>query len=169
MQISADDDRLLGSWRMIATTSGHLDTFPRVDAATLSFRRDSRDRLSFRADVRTPRKERTVSGLVPLRPATIGWRTLPRYAAWLMSLPFHGRIFLGAGGDVAAAVTPGSMVLEPGMVLLARSHVDPATAHVAIRREMHELNLTPLQVREMIWRVTAPGIDSRRFDSSSAD
>lgn len=148
---------------MLGATSGHFDARPKIDALRVNMFLGAGGRLRFAAVVRTPRGERDFTGVVPLRPRTFDIRTVHRYLGWLVSAPLHSRLHVGPSGDVLVAATAGSMLIEAGVVLFAREEIEAQVAHRTVLRELRELQLTPLQVRELSWRVRVPGASASRF------
>ncbi len=163
MPLRIDDTRLTGTWRLIAATSGHLDHRPRVQRATITLEPPANGTVSYSVDYCTPVGPHSRSGRFRAR------RAWTRPVGWLNCLQWFAidapetRIYRSTTGAVLSVVTPGSILVDPGTLLLAEAGVSDESAWSTVLEDMAALHLTSLDVRELSWRIKAPGADPHRY------
>lgn len=163
MPLPIDDPRLTGTWRLIAATSGHLDHRPRVQRATITLEPPADGTVSYSLEYCTPAGPHSRSGRYHSR------RTWDRPSSWLTSLRWFAfdapgtRIHRSTAGSVLSVVTPGSILVNPGTLLLAEADVSDESAWSTVLEDTAALHLTSLDVRELSWRIRAHGADPHRY------
>lgn len=168
MPLRIDDPRLTGTWRLIAATSGHLDHRPRVQRATITLEPPTDGMVSYSLDYCTPAGPHSRSGRFHAR------RTWSRPLTWLSCLRWFAfdapetRIHRSTSGSVVSVVTPGSILVNPGTLLLAEAGVSDESAWSTVLEDMAALHLTSLDVRELSWRIKASGADPHRYAPAGA-
>jgi len=149
---AASPVELIGQWRLIATTSGYFTFRERVDSAdfTIGPIVASRVRFEVRFDLRG--KQRTIKGSVSAKPTKNGRYRWRGTGALLLVSRSQWSFALIGDERVAALINPGSMMTEPGGLILRRVDFSPEGAKSVLGKEFWSLGLDRSDYRELAWR-----------------
>lgn len=167
MPVRIDDPRLMGTWRLIATTSGTFDLHPCVRSGVLLLNPGPNGAVHYSVSYRTPARTRRRSGRILARPTWARPRSWLNGMQWLLFDAVKGRVYLSASESIMAVASPGTILTNPGSILFARADVSDEAAWSTVVDDMDSLHLTSLTVRELSWRIKAWGTVPRRYSDGS--
>lgn len=143
---------MIGEWYLAATTLGNFNARPRVEEATLTFIQAS-EATHFTLRFRTPRRAWNLRGTVPDRTRKVGRHHWRGFGAWLPASRLAWGLSRSKNGLVVAAHSPGSMMTNEGIVLLAKAGTPHSTVEATIRRDHCVLGLAGRELEDLHWRI----------------
>jgi hypothetical protein len=152
-------DDLIGDWYLVATTLGQFDTMLRVEGAAIRIETADEGRKST-ITYRTRRRSWTFGRTVADGESRRGFSRWTGGPAGLVASVLPWQLAKTSDGSIIAAHNPGSMMVNEGIVFLARSDLSERAAVASIRREQFELGLGVRELDTLSWRVGAGRIDS---------
>lgn len=143
---------MIGRWELVATTNGYF-TFPqRVDRAEFEFEPPVANKIRFRIDFELRGRPRTIRASTAARVSEDGRYRWRGRGALLLASRAGWHFAVSSDRLVAALHNPGSMVAEPGSLLVRRDDAAPAAVRRRIAEEYPRLGLTRQQYAELAWR-----------------
>lgn len=143
---------MLGSWTLCATTNGYFDIRPRVDFAQLNYEDAGRGRVKFLVRFQVRTKEYRLRGRARAEMGKKSGYNWWGSGAWLVASRAKWTLVQSTDGRIAIVRNGGSMMAEPGALVLARDGVPFAEVRTLLEAHFRAFGLTPAEYQTMRWR-----------------
>lgn len=143
---------MTGRWRMVATSNGLFDLRPNVADASIEYQPAVDGYSRYRVDYVIGRRSSHFSGRARTEPTKRRRRPLTPQLFAMVATQMAWQLRQTLDGRVAAIHNPGSMLSDPGCVLLGRNDVDQDRIRREIELSYFDLGLTSQQFLTLNWR-----------------
>ncbi|BDI21377.1 hypothetical protein [Herbiconiux sp. L3-i23] len=144
---------MAGRWIMVGTSEGLFDRRPSITSAAIDYEPAIGGYARYRVDYVAGGRRRSFAGRARVHPSHRRRRPLSPQIFAFVATRIVWELRQTLDGRITAVRNPGSLLTDPGSVILVRDGVDPDAARAEIAACYFDLGLSSDAFNSLSWRL----------------